>query len=276
MKVVPSALWKIIHEPAENVKAAIERDGRNSYVGRHPPQPSTVQKQLVRSLFDGIARRYDLLNHLFSGGVDLYWRNRAIDRLRGARPARILDVATGTADFAIAAARLDPGAIVGVDIARGMLDVGRAKIAARKLDRLITLQTGEAERLPFPDAAFDAAIVAFGVRNFEDLDAGLAEMGRVLRPGGTIVVLEFSRPRAFPFRQIYLAYFRGLMPLLGRVISGHPTAYAYLAASVMAFPEGDDFCAILARAGFASAAAERLTGGIASVYTATKPGENDG
>ncbi|HTR99149.1 MAG TPA: ubiquinone/menaquinone biosynthesis methyltransferase, partial [Bacteroidota bacterium] len=186
----------------------------------------------------------------------------------------ILDVATGTADFAIAAARLAPGAVVGVDIAPAMLDVGRAKIAARGLAHMITLEAGEAERLPFPDAAFDAAIVAFGVRNFEDLGGGLAEMARVLRPGGTILVLEFSRPRAFPFRQIYMAYFRGLMPLIGRAVSGHPTAYAYLASSVMAFPEGDEFCAILARTGFAGAAAERLTGGIASVYTATKPGRS--
>ena len=235
-----------------------------------------MEKQSVRSLFDAIARRYDLLNHLFSGGVDLYWRHRAIERLRAARPGRILDVATGTADFAIAAARLTPRAVVGVDLAPAMLDVGRAKIAARGLSRVITLEAGEAERLPFPDAAFDAAIVAFGARNFEDLDAGLAEMARVLRPGGTILVLEFSRPRAFPFRQIYMAYFRGLMPLIGRAISGHPTAYAYLASSVMAFPEGDEFCAILARTGFAGAAAERLTGGIASVYTATKPGAHDG
>jgi len=229
-----------------------------------------VQKQLVRSLFDGIAHRYDLLNHLFSGGVDMYWRARAIARLEEAAPARILDVATGTGDFAIAASRLAPRAIVGVDIARAMLDVGRSKIAARGLERLITLQEADAERLPFAEGSFDAAIVAFGVRNFEHLEAGLAEMARVVRPGGRIVVLEFSRPRAFPFRQIYLAYFRGLMPLAGRMISGHPHAYAYLASSVMAFPEGEDFCAILSRAGFAGARAERLTGGIATVYTASR------
>ena len=235
-----------------------------------------MQKQSVRLLFDSIARRYDLLNHLLSGGVDLYWRGRAIERLRPARPERILDVATGTADFAMAAARLAPGAIVGVDIAGAMLDVGRTKIAGRHLEQMITLRSGDAEHLPFGDATFDAAIVAFGVRNFEDLDAGLREMARVLRPGGTILVLEFSRPRTFPFRQIYMAYFRGVMPLLGRVISGHPSAYAYLASSVMAFPEGDDFCAILVRAGFRGASAERLTGGIATVYTARKPGDNDG
>lgn len=229
-----------------------------------------MQKQLVRSLFDGIAHRYDLLNHLFSGGVDMYWRGKAIARLRAAAPERILDVATGTGDFAIAAARLSPRAIVGVDIAGAMLEVGRAKVAARGLEGLITLREADAEQLPFGEGTFDAAIVAFGVRNFEHLEAGLAEMARVLRPGGRIVVLEFSRPRAFPFRQLYMAYFRGLMPLAGRIISGHPHAYAYLASSVMAFPEGDDFCAILTRAGFAGASAERLTGGIASVYTAQR------
>jgi len=231
-----------------------------------------VQKQYVRSLFDAIARRYDLLNHLFSGGVDLYWRARAIDRLSGARPERILDVATGTADFAIAAARLSPRAIVGVDISQAMLDVGRAKIAARGLESTVRLLAGDAEHLPFADGTFDAAIVAFGVRNFENLDAGLSEMARVLRPGGTVVILEFSRPRAFLFRQVYMAYFRGLMPVLGRVISGHPRAYAYLASSVMAFPEGEDFCAILDRAGFSGSHSERMTGGIASLYTASRRG----
>ena len=227
-----------------------------------------MQRQYVRSLFDSIALRYDLLNHLLSGGVAAYWRRRAIRGLRGERGGRILDVATGTADFAIAAARLAPREVVGVDIAEEMLAIGRKKIAARGLSEIVSLRTGEAEGLPFADGSFDAVIVAFGVRNFESLEGGLAEMRRVLRTGGKLVVLEFSRPRRFPFRQIYLIYFLHVIPFIGRIISGNGEAYAYLPASVMAFPEGDEFLAILAAAGFTRTGEERVTFGIASIYTA--------
>jgi len=151
-----------------------------------------------------------------------------------------------------------------------MLEVARRKVSARGLARIVSLQKGDAESLPFADGSFDAAIVAFGVRNFENLEAGLSEMRRVLRPGGKLVVLEFSRPHAFPFRQVYLFYFRRVLPLLGRMISGNGEAYAYLPASVMAFPEGEEFLAMLARAGLARATAERMTFGIASIYTAEK------
>lgn len=229
-----------------------------------------VEKLYVRSLFDSIARRYDMLNHLLSGGIDMYWRKKAIDALRGVPPGRILDVATGTADLAIAAAALAPREVVGVDIAEEMLSVGRRKIAARGLSPLVSLRMGEAESLPFAGSSFDAAIVAFGVRNFENLEAALGEMLRVLRPGGKLVVLEFSRPRRFPFRQIYLAYFLRVIPVLGRVISGNGEAYSYLPSSVMAFPEGEEFLSILRGAGFRAARAERLTFGIATIYTAEK------
>ncbi len=235
---------------------------------------TTVQKQHVRSLFDSIARRYDILNHLLSAGIDAYWRRRAISRLRPWTGGRILDVATGTADFAIAAARLAPREIVGVDIAEEMLALGRKKLSARGLSGLVALRKGEAESLPFPDGSFDGAIVAFGVRNFENLDAGLAEMRRVLRPGGKLLVLEFSRPGRFPVRQIYMLYFLRVLPFVGRLISGNGEAYAYLPESVMAFPEGAEFLAILQGAGFTNAAAERLTFGIASVYTAETRAEN--
>jgi demethylmenaquinone methyltransferase/2-methoxy-6-polyprenyl-1,4-benzoquinol methylase len=227
-----------------------------------------VQKQYVRSLFDSIAGRYDMLNHLLSGGIDTYWRRRAINHLRGEPGGRILDVATGTADFAIAAARLAPREVVGVDIADEMLAIGRKKLEARRLSGVVSLRRGEAEGLPFADASFDAVIVAFGVRNFESLEGGLAEMRRVLRRGGKLVVLEFSRPRRFPFRQVYLFYFLHVIPFIGRILSGNSEAYAYLPASVMAFPEGDEFLAILDAAGFTRASAERLTFGIASIYTA--------
>jgi len=226
-----------------------------------------VQKQDVRSLFDSIAHRYDLLNHVLSGGIDMYWRRRAIAHLRSFRPRRILDVATGTADFAIAAMQLAPDEVVGVDIAKAMLERGRKKIAEKGLDTAITLQEGEAENLPFGERSFDAAIVAFGARNFENLEAGLGEMYRILRPGGKIVVLEFSRPNRFPFMHLYFFYFRRILPLIGRVISRHGDAYTYLPETVMMFPEGDEFQAILARTGFSSVCTERLTFGIASIYT---------
>jgi demethylmenaquinone methyltransferase / 2-methoxy-6-polyprenyl-1,4-benzoquinol methylase len=230
-----------------------------------------VEKSYVRSLFDGIAGRYDLLNHLLSGGFDLYWRRVAVRSLEQHRPSRILDVATGTADLAIAAAWLHPEEIVGIDFAEAMLARGRHKIRDRRLDNVISLRTGDAERLEFPDGSFDAAMVAFGVRNFEHLDRGLAEMFRVIRRGGRIVVLEFSRPRSFPFSVMYRLYFLSLLPLIGRFVSGHPEAYQYLPDTVMQFPDGDAFLEKLRSAGFHETGSHALTFGIASVYTAAKP-----
>ena len=230
-----------------------------------------MQKHYVRTLFDSIAYRYDLVNHLLSGGIDLYWRRRAIHHLDSLQPGAILDVATGTADFALAALRLRPDRIVGVDIAEEMLRHGRMKIAQRDAAAVITLTTGDAEHLAFTDASFDAAIVAFGVRNFEDLRTGLGEMYRVLRPGGKIVVLEFSRPARFPFRQLYLFYFLTVLPLIGRIISRNAEAYRYLPDTVMAFPDGAAFMEILTETGFTAVSQERLTFGIATVYTGGKP-----
>jgi demethylmenaquinone methyltransferase / 2-methoxy-6-polyprenyl-1,4-benzoquinol methylase len=229
-----------------------------------------AQKQYVRSLFDAIAQRYDLLNHLLSGGFDFLWRRQAIEHLTGLHPRTILDVATGTADFALSTLRLGPEKVVGVDIAENMLARGRKKVAERGLESRIELQTGEAESLQFPDGTFDAAIVAFGARNFENLEAGLREMRRVLRPGGMIVVLEFSRPSAFPFKQLYFLYFRHILPLIGRMVSNHGEAYTYLPETVMKFPEGENFLKILSGIGLSRPEQERLTGGIATVYTGIK------
>lgn len=230
-----------------------------------------AEKHYVRSLFDSIAYRYDLLNHVLSGGVDFYWRRKAIQHLQDIHPKKILDVATGTADFAIAALRLQPEKVIGIDIAEEMLKRGRSKIAKRGLGEIISLQTGEAEQLAFEAESFDAAIVAFGARNFENLERGLSEMYRVLRRGGKIVVLEFSRPRWFPFRQLYFFYFRFILPVIGKVVSRHREAYAYLPDTVMKFPEGEDFLNILRQAGFTSLEEERLTFGIATVYSGRKP-----
>jgi demethylmenaquinone methyltransferase/2-methoxy-6-polyprenyl-1,4-benzoquinol methylase len=229
-----------------------------------------AQKQYVQALFNGIAHRYDFLNHLLSGGIDLYWRHRAIEHLRDIRPRKILDVATGTGDFAIAALRLEPDEVIGVDIADEMLRFGRKKLEKRNLSGKISLQAGDAETLPFPPESFDAAIVAFGVRNFENLEQGLQGMYRVLRLGGKAVVLEFSRPDSFPFKQIYLFYFRNILPLIGRTLSSHRDAYTYLPDTVMNFPAGPDFRAIMEKVGFCETREERMTGGIATVYSATK------
>jgi demethylmenaquinone methyltransferase/2-methoxy-6-polyprenyl-1,4-benzoquinol methylase len=226
-----------------------------------------LEKAYVRSLFDSIAHRYDLLNHLLSGGVDFYWRARAIDHLRDQRPRAILDVACGTGDFSIAALKLKPAQVVGVDISERMVELGRRKLSEKGFGDTIHLESGDAEGLRFADSSFDAAIVAFGVRNFENLEKGLMEIHRVLSPGGRIVVLEFSRPSAFPVRQIYLAYFRNLLPFLGKTISGHPEAYSYLHDSVMQFPEGMKFLEKLEASGFHSLRQERLTFGIVTVYS---------
>ncbi len=230
-----------------------------------------MEKQYVRSLFDSIAYRYDLLNHLLSGGVDLYWRRKAVEQLDDIKPETILDVASGTADFAIAAMRLKPERVVGIDIAEEMLRRGRMKVKKRGLDSIISLQTGEAENIQFPDDSFDAAIVAFGSRNFENLEKGLSEMHRVLRPKGKIVVLEFSHPRVFPFKQLYFFYFKAILPLIGTVVSKNREAYTYLPETVMRFPDGEQFLQILRTIGFTDTKENRLTAGIATIYVGTKP-----
>lgn len=229
-----------------------------------------TQKTYVRTLFNSIADRYDLLNHLLSGGTDLYWRRRAIEHLRDLRPRRILDVATGTGDFAIASLRVNPDQVVGVDIADEMLRHGLRKVRRKGLEARIKLEPGDAENLPFPAGSFDAVIVAFGVRNFENLEQGLAGMYRVLRPGGRIVVLEFSRPKSFPWEQIYMFYFHKILPRIGRIVSRNKEAYRYLPDTVMRFPEGEAFQEHLGGAGFRPLRMERLIGGIATIYSAGK------
>jgi demethylmenaquinone methyltransferase/2-methoxy-6-polyprenyl-1,4-benzoquinol methylase len=224
----------------------------------------------IRSLFDSIAPRYDLLNRLLSFGLDVVWRKRAIRLLEPLKPRAILDVATGTGDLALEAARLKPERIVGVDIAANMLEIGREKIRRRGLDGVIELSVGDAERLHFEDHNFDAVTVAFGVRNFSDLDAGLREMHRVLRPGGMAVILEFSRPRRFPMKQLYAFYSRRVLPFLGGLLSNNREAYQYLPRTVDEFPDGEAFLTILRSIGFSLAREHRMTCGITTIYLATK------
>src|SRR5882757_581349 len=170
-------------------------------------------------MFDSISGRYDFLNHFLSLGIDILWRKKAISKLKDIQPKIILDVATGTGDFSIEALSLNPEKIIGVDISEGMLEVGRKKMQEKKVDNIIHLQYGDSENLPFQDNFFDALIVAFGVRNFENLERGLTEMLRVIRPGGRIVILEFSRPAKFPMKQLYRVYFTSILPRIGRWIS---------------------------------------------------------
>jgi demethylmenaquinone methyltransferase / 2-methoxy-6-polyprenyl-1,4-benzoquinol methylase len=230
------------------------------------------KKAEVEQMFDRIASKYDLLNRVLSLGIDVGWRKRAIGYLKAQQPQEILDVATGTADVAILMAKiLRPARVVGIDIANQMLDFGRVKIKNAGLEGVISLETGDSEQLRFADQSFDAVTVAFGVRNFENLEKGLAEMQRVLRPGGRAVILEFSKPRLFPFKQLYNAYFAYVLPLIGRLTSRDVRAYTYLFESVQAFPEGDDFLQILTKTGFQNPVCERLTLGICSIYSATKP-----
>jgi demethylmenaquinone methyltransferase/2-methoxy-6-polyprenyl-1,4-benzoquinol methylase len=239
----------------------------------HPPIGEQEGKaEAVERMFDAIAPRYDLLNRVLSFGVDRYWRWRAVRLLADEQPARVLDVATGTADLALRAERtLHPREVVGIDLSAEMLARGRQKIERRGLSPRISLVQGDAADLPFPDDAFDAALVAFGVRNFEDLTAGLRGIGRVLRPGGALVVLEFSQPRAFPIKQLYGWYSRHVLPRIGGALSPDQGAYEYLPSSVAAFPSGPDFLARMADSGFTHLDWTPLTFGIASLYRGTVP-----
>lgn len=228
------------------------------------------KKQQVAKMFDNISGRYDFLNHFLSLGIDRGWRKTAINLLKPLKPQTLLDVATGTGDFAIQAMALKPAKITGVDISEGMLEVGRKKILKQNLASVIELKKGDSENLGFEDNNFDAVTVAFGVRNFENLEKGLAEIHRVMKPGGMVVILEFSKPKRFPFRQVYNFYFKAILPRLGRMISKDSSAYTYLPESVDAFPDGTAFEQILQKVGFNQTTCRPLTFGISSIYTGRK------
>jgi demethylmenaquinone methyltransferase/2-methoxy-6-polyprenyl-1,4-benzoquinol methylase len=233
---------------------------------------SDSKKEQVARMFDGISGRYDLLNRLLSMGIDIRWRRVALRMLRERGiPGRVLDVATGTADLALAlAADLPEAEVIGVDLSEGMLGVGRQKVERNGLRSRVRLEQADAENLPFEDGSFDAVTVAFGVRNFENLDKGLGELQRVLRPGGHLMVLEFSRPTSPLVKGLMNLYSRSLMPALGGWLSNDRAAYAYLPASVQVFPEGDAFEERLQRAGLQPLRQRRLSMGISSVYIARK------
>lgn len=228
------------------------------------------KKEQVAEMFNSISKKYDFLNHFLSLGIDILWRKKAISLLKKDQPRLILDIATGTGDFAIESLKLNPDKVIGVDISEGMLNMGKEKLKRRKLDDKIELQMGDSEKLLFDDNKFDAVIVSFGVRNFENLEKGLADMYRVLRPGGKTVILEFSRPSKFPFKQIYNFYFKAILPKIGRLVSKDRAAYTYLPESVQAFPDGESFLKVLEKVGFKETKCKPLTFGVSSIYTGVK------
>ncbi|HOZ15487.1 MAG TPA: bifunctional demethylmenaquinone methyltransferase/2-methoxy-6-polyprenyl-1,4-benzoquinol methylase UbiE [Tenuifilaceae bacterium] len=225
----------------------------------------------VAAMFNSIAAKYDFLNHFLSLGIDKLWRCRLVKQLAKSNPRQVLDIATGTGDLAIQLAKHHKSVnITGVDISENMLSIGREKILKRKLEERINLKQANSLNLPFADGEFDAAMVAFGVRNFEDLSKGITEIHRVLKNGGSLYVLEFSMPSRFPMRNLYRFYFRRVLPFVGGIVSGSKSAYTYLPESVFAFPEKEKFVEIMANAGFKNCSYKRLTFGVASIYVGSK------
>lgn len=237
-----------------------------------PDQNSDVSKRKqVESMFDSISHKYDFLNRIISFGIDKHWRKKAILCLKDYKPQCILDIATGTGDFAILANKLlNPNQIIGVDISEKMIAFGQAKLNKLSPRPNIELQSGDSENLIFDDAAFDAAIVAFGVRNFENLQASMNEISRTIKNGGALVVLEFGIPKNPVSRFFYRLYFHGFLPIIGGLVSGNKKAYSYLPRSVEGFPYGEKFIEILKKAGFQNVTIKYLTMGIANIYFAQK------
>lgn len=228
------------------------------------------KKQEVAQMFDNIAFRYDFLNTLLSAGIHKSWRKKCVNKLKSLNPKMILDVATGTGDFAIACAKLNPEKIIGIDISEGMMKFGRKKITKIKLDQLIELKTGDAETVDFGDNTFDAVTVGFGVRNFENLEKGLHNIYRILKPGGRLIVLEFSYPRKFPVKQLYNFYFSYVTPVIGKLFSKDNRAYSYLPESVKAFPDNERFIEVLKKCNFKNTEFKSLSFGIAAIYQGEK------
>jgi demethylmenaquinone methyltransferase/2-methoxy-6-polyprenyl-1,4-benzoquinol methylase len=229
------------------------------------------KKEKVREMFDNIAPTYDKLNHRLSWDIDKGWRKKAIKALAPYQPQSLLDIATGTGDFAILAAQmLQPKRLVGADISEGMMEIGRQKVKALGLDDVVTFEKEDCLHLSYNSDTFDAVTAAFGIRNFADLDAGLREMYRVLKPGGHLSIIELTTPVTFPMKQLFHIYSHTVLPIYGRLISKDTSAYSYLTKTIEAFPQGERMMDILMKAGFAEASFKRLTFGICTMYLATK------
>lgn len=236
-----------------------------------PYSQEGAKGQQVEQMFDSIAPTYDLLNHTLSLGIDRRWRRAALRALQPHAPRRILDVATGTGDFALLFARHIAGCTVeGIDLSEGMLNVARCKIEKAGVADRVTFAKEDCLHLSYADEVFDAVTVAYGIRNFEDLDAGLREMCRVMRRGGTLVILELTTPQRFPMKQLFKVYSRGLMPAAGRLVAHDARAYSYLPATMAVFPQGEKMRDILKKAGFSAVTFRRFTFGLSTLYIATK------
>ena len=229
-----------------------------------------TKKEQVAQMFNSIAPRYDFLNHFLSLGIDKIWRKKAISKLKNRNISNLLDIATGTGDFAITASKIDGISIIGIDISEQMLAVGREKLYKQNLQNRVNFLLGDSENIEFPDNSYEAITVAFGVRNFENLGKGLSEMYRVLKPNGIAVILEFSKPQTFPIKQVYNFYFKFILPLLGRFVSKDNSAYTYLPESVSHFPDGKNFIGELEKAGFSNCSIKSLTFGVATIYIGEK------
>ncbi len=235
-----------------------------------PYNSDKSKKEEVAEMFNNISANYDFLNHFLSLGIDHLWRKKAIQQLKNTEVKKVIDIATGTGDFALASLKLNPEEVIGVDISSGMLEVGSIKMKKKGVDKTIKMILGDSENLNFEDNYFDALTVGFGVRNFENLERGLEEMLRVIRPGGKAVILEFSKPKKFPVKQVFSFYSKYFIPFFGKRISKDEKAYAYLPESVQAFPEGEEFKEILRKLKYKNVESILLSGGIATIYTGTK------
>ncbi|MGV0828643.1 bifunctional demethylmenaquinone methyltransferase/2-methoxy-6-polyprenyl-1,4-benzoquinol methylase UbiE [Empedobacter brevis] len=228
------------------------------------------KKKQVEQMFDNISPKYDLLNRVLSMGIDIQWRKDVIKMVKASNPQTILDIATGTGDLAIMMGKNTDAKITGLDLSAGMLEVGRKKVKEAGLENRIEMVQGDSENLPFLDNTFDCATVSFGVRNFENLEKGLAEINRILKPGGTFIILEFSYPTAFPMKQLYTFYSKNILPAIGKMVSKDQSAYTYLPDSVRAFPHGEEMKNILKSVNFTQPIDKKLTFGIASIYKSIK------
>ena len=228
------------------------------------------KKEQVEQMFDNVSTNYDFLNRVLTFGLDINWRKKVVKKVAQNNPKQLLDIATGTGDFAIMLAKLNPEKVIGLDISQGMLNKGIDKIKKRKLEHIIDMVQGNSENMPFKDDTFDAITVGFGVRNFENLDTGLKEIYRVLKPGGVLAILETSQPEKFPMKQLFKLYSKYIIPTIGSIFSKDKSAYSYLPESAAAFPYGKKFNNILQKNGFNNATDKPLTFGIASMYLATK------
>lgn len=235
-----------------------------------PYKTSDEKKEQVAQMFDNIANRYDFLNSLMSLGIHKGWRKKCVKLISEKKPQLVLDVATGTADFAIECAKLNPKKIIGIDISEGMMSAGRVKLKTLKLDSLITLESGNAETLVYSDNTFDAIVVGFGVRNFQNLEKGLNNLFRILKPGGQLVILEFSYPTNWLVKAVYTFYFSYITPFIGKLFSKDNRAYSYLTESVKAFPNNQNFVNILNKLNYKNTSFKKLSFGVAAIYQGQK------